>query len=108
MRFLRRALIHAQIEIAGRNQPVVAQDLLNMPDRAPIEKERRRYRMPEHVCGHGLGKADRGTEASEPGVRSFALESIALPSHDEERLTPILAPEHVFLHPIQRAWAEKD
>ena len=37
MCFLRRPLIRPQVEIAGRDQAVVAQDVLDMPDGAAIE-----------------------------------------------------------------------
>ena len=58
MRLLRRALVRAQVEIAGRNKPVVAQDVLNMPNGAAVKEERRRHSVAQHVRGHGLRKAD--------------------------------------------------
>src|SRR6266478_3203439 len=83
VRLLRRALVHAQVEIAGRDQPVVAQDLLNMPNGAAIEEERGRDCMTEHVRGHGLRKANSVAEAPEPGMRRFACQRIAASPHYE-------------------------
>ena len=37
VRLLRRALVHAQVEVAGGDQPVVAQDLFNMPNGAAVK-----------------------------------------------------------------------
>jgi len=68
MRLLRCALVRAQIEITGGNETVVAQDLLDVPDGAAVEKKRRRDRVPQHVRGHGLGEADRNAKAPEPGM----------------------------------------
>jgi len=39
VRFLRCPCVRAQIKIAGGNEPVVAQDVLDVPDGATIEKQ---------------------------------------------------------------------
>src|SRR5947209_14451472 len=78
VRLLRRPLVCAQVKVTGGDQPVVPQDVLDMPNGAPVEEERRRHRMPQHVRGHGLGKADRSTEATKPGKRDLLLKPFAM------------------------------
>ena len=51
MRLLRRPFVCTQIEIAGSDEAIVAQDLLDVSDRTAIEQECRRHRVAEHVCG---------------------------------------------------------
>ncbi len=76
MRLLRRPLVDAQVEVAGRDEPVVAQYLLDVADRAAVEEERRGHRVPEHVRRHGLREADRPAEAPEPGVGALELQRL--------------------------------
>src|SRR5437660_1551860 len=107
MRLFRRPFIRAQVEIAGRNKPVVAQDVLNMPDGAAIKKKCCRHSMAQHVRGHRFGKADHLSESPEPNERGVESEWFSTPAHDEERLSLVLAPGHVFFDPIERPRAEK-
>src|SRR6266536_2072512 len=83
VRLLRRTLVHAQVEIAGCDQAVVPQDLLNMPNWTPIEEKRRRHCMPQHVRGHGLGKANRSTESTKPRKRDLLLKPFAMSTYDK-------------------------
>ena len=108
VRLLRRPLVRAQIEVAGRDQPVVAQDVLDMPDGAAVKKKCRRHGVTQHVCSHRLGEADHLSKASEPGERRAEPEGSTAPAHHKERLALILAPGHVFFDPIKRPRAEKE
>src|SRR5438445_299665 len=107
VRLLRRSLVRAQIEVTGGNEPVVAQDFLDMPDRAPVEQEGCGNGMAEQVRGHRLGKADHLSESPEPNERRVESQRSSTPAYHKERLTLVLAPGHVFFNPIQRARTEK-
>src|SRR5437764_1262496 len=93
VRLLRRALVHAQIEVTGRDQPIVAQDLLDVPDGAPVEEERRCHRVPQHVRGHGLREADRGAKPTKPGKRDLLFKPLALSTYDKKGFAAVLPPQ---------------
>src|SRR5207249_9289510 len=95
------------IEVAGRDQPVVAQDLLNVPNGTAIEKERGCDRMSEHVRGHGLRKPDGRAKATKPGKCDLLFKPFALSTYDKKGFAAVLPPQQVFLHPTKRPWAEK-
>ncbi|MBZ5543055.1 MAG: hypothetical protein LAO07_05170, partial [Acidobacteriia bacterium] len=88
------------------DQPL-AQDLLDVPDGAAVEEERRCHRMPQHVRGHSLRKTDLPAEANKPDLRRLPSESMAVRTHHKERLARVLAPGHVFFDPVERAGTEK-
>ncbi len=51
MSLLGRPHVEAEVIPASRVKPLVAKQLLDMPDRTAVEQERRRHGMPEHVSG---------------------------------------------------------
>src|SRR5213593_2654064 len=108
MRLLRRPFVRAQVEIAGRNKPVVAQDVLNMPDGAAIKKKGCRHSVAQHVRSHRLGKADHLSESPEPNERGVESEWFSTPANHKQRLALVLAPGYILLNPIERTRTEKE
>src|SRR6266581_3056943 len=108
MRLLRCPFICSQIEVTGRDKPVVTQDVLDMPDGTAIKKESRRHGVPQHVRGHGFRKADHFSKATEPGECRAESEGSTVPADHKERLSRILAPGHILFDPVERPRAEKE
>jgi len=107
MRLLRGPFIRTQIEVAGRNEAVVAQDVLDMPNGAAIEEQRCRHSVAQHVRSHRLGKADHLSESPEPNERGVESEWFSTPANHKKHFALIPAPGHVFFDPIERPRAEK-
>ena len=107
MRLLRRPFVRAQVEIASRDKPVVAQDVLDMPYRAAVEKKCRRHSVTQHVRGHGLRKADHLSESPEPNERGVESQRSSTPANHKKRFALVPAPVHVFFNPIERPRTEK-
>ena len=107
MRLLRRPFVRTQVEIAGRNKPVVAQDVFNMPDGAAIKKKCCRHSVAQHVRGNRFREVDHLSESPEPNERGVESEWFSTPADDKKRFALVPAPGHVFFDPIERPRAEK-
>jgi len=69
MRLLRRPLIRTQVEIAGRNKPVMAQDVFNMPDGTAVEEKHRCHSVAQHVRENDPSTASARASAHSSEVR---------------------------------------
>src|SRR5438128_1181981 len=107
VRLLRRPLVCAQVKVTGGDQPVVPQDVLDMPNGAAVKEERRRYCVAQHVRGHGFWEADHFSESPEPNERRVESQRSPTPAYHEERLALVITAGHVLLDPIERPRAEK-
>src|SRR5713101_6813572 len=103
MRLLGCPHVDGQVVPAGRIQPLVAEQLLDMSDRAAVEQERRRHCVPENMSadllpepsslGHTLEHVLDGVIAETPGLLA--------PGH-EERLFLVSTAGYVASNPFQR------
>ena len=66
MRCFGRAFVRTQVILAGRHQVLMAQDVLDMPDGASVEKQRGRDSMAKNVRRDLLAKAGCLPESAEP------------------------------------------
>src|SRR5207247_1862159 len=107
VRLLRGPFVSSQVEVARSDKPIVAQDVLYMPDGAAIKKKRCRHSVAQHVRGHGLRQADHLSESPEPNERGVESEWFSTPANHKKRFALVLAPGHVFFDPIERPRAEK-
>src|SRR6266849_7612564 len=107
MRLLRRPFVRAQIEVASGNKAVMAQDILDVANRAAVEEECCRHRVAQHVRGDRLGKADHFSKTAEPGERRAKSHGLTPPAHHKERLSVIMAPRHILFDPVERTRTEK-
>jgi hypothetical protein len=97
VRLLRRPIVRTQIEVAGSDKPIVAQDVPDMSDGATIEEKSRRHSVTRHVRGHGLLKSDYLSESPEPNQRRLESHRVSTPTDCKKRLAMVLAPGHVDL-----------